>query len=137
LEQLGSSTPEEAALWIGLSLVDGLGSQTYRALLSEFGSPESVYAAPRSELRRIVSDNIAHQISAGPDSTATASALAWLEKPGNHIVTLAAYWKSPTPLRSCIARAGSNCSIAPPWQLLAAAMPHLKAKRPPKHFPKH
>jgi DNA processing protein len=89
LEQLGSSTPEEAALWIGLSLVDGLGSQTYRALLSEFGSPESIYAASRSELRRIVSDNIAHKISEGPDGPAIASAMAWLEKPGNHLVTLA------------------------------------------------
>jgi DNA processing protein len=89
LEQLGSSTSEEAALWIGLSLIDGLGSQTCRALLSEFGSPESIYAAPRSELRRIVSDSIAHKISEGPDTTATAPALAWLEKPGNHLVTLA------------------------------------------------
>jgi DNA processing protein len=89
LEQLGSSTPEEAALWIGLSLVEGLGAQTYRALLSEFGSPESIFAAPRSELRRVVSDNIASRISQGPDSDAVAPSLAWLEKPGNHLVTLA------------------------------------------------
>ena len=89
MEQLGSSTPEEAALWIGLSLVDGLGTQSYRTLLGEFGSPESIFEAPRSELRRFVSERVAHRISEGPDSAAIAPSLAWLEKPGNHLVTLA------------------------------------------------
>lgn len=85
----GSSTPEEAALWIGLSLIDGLGPQSYRRLLSQFGSPESIFSAPRSELRKVVPDPIAQDIAKGLDETAVSTALAWLEKPRNHLVTLA------------------------------------------------
>ncbi|HSI22328.1 MAG TPA: DNA-processing protein DprA [Methylophilaceae bacterium] len=89
MENPDSSTPEEAALWIGLSLLDGLGAQSYRALLSHFGTPENIYATSRSELRKVVSDAIAQQISEGLNAESVAPALAWLERPGNHLVTLA------------------------------------------------
>jgi DNA processing protein len=84
-----NAPPAEAALWIGLSLIDGLGPKSYRELLSAFGAPASIYATPLGELRRIVSENIARQINAGPDHEAIGNTLAWLEKPGNHLVTLA------------------------------------------------
>lgn len=112
METIGSSTPEEAALWIGLSLIEGLGGQSYRTLLSQFGTPEAIYATPRSALRVVVSEAIAQKISAGPDSEAIAPALAWLERPGNALVTLAdnAYPRAlleiadPPPLLYCKGR---------------------------------
>jgi DNA processing protein len=89
LESTASTSHQEAALWIGLSLVEGLGSQSYRALLGHFGTPEHIYAAARSDLRRIVTDNVAQRIAAGLDTEAVDPALAWLEREGNHLVTLA------------------------------------------------
>jgi DNA processing protein len=89
LENTGSSTPEEATLWIGLSLIDGLGAQSYRGLLSHFGTPENIYATPRSELRQVVSEVVAQRISEGPNAESIAPALAWLDHPGNRLVTLA------------------------------------------------
>lgn len=89
MEKPDSTTPEEAALWVGLSLIEGLGAQSYRALLSHFGSPEHIYAASRSELRKVVPDNVAEHISKGPNAESVAPALAWLERAGNYLITLA------------------------------------------------
>jgi len=112
LENTGSSTPEEAALWISLGLIEGLGANAYRALLSQFGTPESIYATSRSELRGVVSDTIAQRISEGPNTASAAPALAWLERPGNCLVTLAdTYYpralleiSDPPPLLYCKGR---------------------------------
>jgi DNA processing protein len=88
LENPDSTTPEEASLWIGLSLIDGLGSQSYRALLSHFGTPENIYSAPRAELRKIVKDEVAQQISDGPNPDDIDKTLTWLESTGNSLITL-------------------------------------------------
>ena len=88
MENPDSTTPEEASLWIGLSLIDGLGSQSYRALLSHFGSPESIYSAPRAELRKIVKEEVTQQIADGPNPDDIAKTLAWLEHTGNYLITL-------------------------------------------------
>jgi DNA processing protein len=89
LEKPDCTTPEEAALWIGLSLVEGLGAQSYRALLSHFGSPDLIYSASRNELRKVVPDSIAQRIVEGLNAEVTAPALTWLEHAGNHLITLA------------------------------------------------
>lgn len=89
MDYTGSTTPEEAALWVGLSLIDGLGSQSFRALLSHFGTPESIYATPRADLRKVVSEAVAHRIGQGPGADAVAPTLAWLQLPDNHLLTLA------------------------------------------------
>lgn len=88
MENSDSTTPEEASLWIGLSLVDGLGSQSYRSLLSHFGTPENIYSAPRAELRKFVKDEVAQQISNGPNPDGIAKTLTWLECAGNYLITL-------------------------------------------------
>jgi DNA processing protein len=88
-EQSYPTAPNDSALWIGLSLIDGLGSQSLRALLGAFGQPEQIYAMPVSELRHVVSDVVARRIVAGPDAAAIASSLAWLQHDGNHLLTLA------------------------------------------------
>ena len=86
----GPAAPaEDIALWVALSLVKGLGNQTFCQLLRAFGDPAGVYAATRKQLREIVSTDIADAISAGPDHALIAPTLAWLAQPDNHVITFA------------------------------------------------
>jgi DNA processing protein len=80
---------QDARNWIGLSLIHGIGPETFRRLLSAFGEPQKIFAASVAELRQIVSAEIADRIAAGPDKPELVPALAWLEQPGNRLVTLA------------------------------------------------
>lgn len=89
MKSVGSTSPEEAALWVGLGLIEGLGGQGFRALLSRFGLPQQIFATPHTELSSVVPAAVARRIAAGPDSEATTSALAWFQIPGNHLLTLA------------------------------------------------
>lgn len=67
----------------------GLGGQGVCQLLAAFGSPEKIYGASRQRLRDIVSDAIASAIVQGPDPVLQEMIAAWLQQPGNHLVTLA------------------------------------------------
>jgi len=89
MSEAGHTPHDDAALWVGLSLIPGLGSQTLCALLSRFGSPEQIYASSYQDLRTAVPEKIASGIANGPDSIAVAPALAWLASDNNHLVTLA------------------------------------------------
>ena len=80
---------EETHYWIGLSLIPGLGAESYRRLLSAFGSPQQIYAAPASHLCQIVGAKTSGLIAEGPDEVVLAPALEWLAQPGNSLVTLA------------------------------------------------
>jgi DNA processing protein len=84
-----SITPEDAAQWVGLSLIPGLGAQGLRALLSTFGTPEQIYAAPFTGLRKVVGEPVAQRIAAGLDLASIHPVLQWLEQPGNYLITLA------------------------------------------------
>jgi DNA processing protein len=75
--------------WLSLSLTRGLGGESARRLLKEFGSPDAVFTASISSLKSVVRSDVAAEISAGIAEDAIASTLAWLEDPNNHIVTLA------------------------------------------------
>lgn len=79
----------DAALWVSLGQVSGLGAQGFCQLLRGVGGPAAIYAASRKELRNFVSDAVAAAISAGPQLENVATTLAWLEQPGNHLITLA------------------------------------------------
>jgi len=79
---------EEARDWIGLSLIPGLGGETFRRLLSAFGTPQQIYAASVSMLTQVVSTDIATQIAAGPEPAQIETALAWLATPENSLITL-------------------------------------------------
>ena len=81
--------PEEAGLWIGLSLIPGLGSQTYCALLRRFGTPDQIYAASYQDLKSVVPDKIASVIREGLAREHVQDALDWLQQPHNHLITLA------------------------------------------------
>lgn len=80
---------QDAAHWVGLSLIPGIGSRSYRDLLSAFGTPQQIYRTSCASLARVVSPAIARQIAEGPDEASAAPALAWLSQPGNHLITLA------------------------------------------------
>jgi DNA processing protein len=81
----------EASLkaWLALSLTRGLGGESARRLLKEFGSPDAVFAASISSLKSVVKADIAAEISRSIADDAVGPALVWLEDGNNHIVTLA------------------------------------------------
>lgn len=84
---MADSDQAEFALWVALSLIPGLGSQGLCKLLREFGSPEAIFAAPASQLKEIVSRDVAHLISQGQDTDQLQTSLAWLQHDNNHLVT--------------------------------------------------
>jgi DNA processing protein len=79
----------EKSLWISLSNVPGVGSQTFCQLLTMFGKPTNVYAASFKQLIEVVSDKIASYIRKGVDEDALSDSLHWLSQDNNHLVTLA------------------------------------------------
>lgn len=81
--------PEDAELWVALSLIPGLGSATLCQLLSRFGSPEAIFSANVSQLREVVSEAISSAISQGIDESAVAPTMRWLNDEQNHLITLA------------------------------------------------
>jgi DNA processing protein len=80
---------EDTLDWIGLSLIAGLGGESFRRLLAEFGSPQQIFSTPVSVLSRVVSSDIAGRIADGPDGLALAPAMQWLQQPCNSLITLA------------------------------------------------
>lgn len=80
---------DDIAFWVGLSLIPGLGGESYRKLLSAFGEPREIYAASYASLSGVVGKNVAEGIRRGIDPDNLASLFAWLGNEHNHIVTLA------------------------------------------------
>ena len=79
----------EKSLWVGLGSISGIGPQTYCSLLKAFGSPVNVYSASISQLKEVVSANIASLINKGFDQDSFDDFAQWLLSPNNHLVTLA------------------------------------------------
>lgn len=79
----------EKSLWISLGNIHGVGSQTFCQLLKSFGDPTRIYAASFKQLKTVVSENIALEITQGVNEHAVADSLHWLTQPNNHLVTLA------------------------------------------------
>ena len=75
--------------WLTLGLTRGLGGESARRLLKEFGSPDAVLACSISTLKSVVKAEVATEISKGIADAAIAPTLTWLEDDNNHIVTLA------------------------------------------------
>ncbi len=80
---------EDLAAWLRLSLTPGLGSEGLRRLLAAFGGPEQALAASRAALARHVAEPVAAAIKQGGQDEAIAAVSAWLERPDNHVLTLA------------------------------------------------
>jgi DNA processing protein len=79
----------EAGLWICLQQISGLGVQGIYKLLSQFGSPENIFATSHQNLSKVVSEAVASLIKKGPNLEAAEISLQWLEKDDNHLITLA------------------------------------------------
>lgn len=100
------------ASWLQLTLTPGLGAATIRSLLSQFGLPERVLAARRTELARFASPEALRALDSETVAKSVERALAWLEQPGCAVVTLAdtAYPRlllevgDPPPLLYCRGR---------------------------------
>ena len=75
--------------WLRLSLTQGLGSESFRKLLSAFGGPEQILAASRTSLTVVVSGKIADAILDGQLHADPAAVETWLADTNNHVVTLA------------------------------------------------
>jgi len=86
---LSSTSREQYAPWIALSLVDGLGNTMLCQLLLLLKSPEAILAASYAELRETVSKDVAERIQRAMEHADIAKALDWLEQPDNHLITLA------------------------------------------------
>ncbi|HEX4329946.1 MAG TPA: DNA-processing protein DprA [Burkholderiales bacterium] len=83
----------QAAHWLRLTSIPGLGDQAIRKLLTAFGLPGRIFGASRGELLRVVGESqVALLVGAKGDSAVEAAVekgLQWLALPGNHLLTLA------------------------------------------------
>lgn len=77
------------ASWLRLTLVSGVGGQSQRRLLKEFGLPAKVFQASSAELQRIVPPAVAERLLGEDVSAQIDAALAWTAQPGNCLLTLA------------------------------------------------
>ena len=82
-------TPASEA-WLALSLVEGLGKKSVRALVRAFGNVETILQAPPDELCRAVgvSPELAHRISRARDVDAFRMEMRLIEQHQIHLVTL-------------------------------------------------
>jgi len=80
---------EELSAWVALGMIYGLGGESFRQLLSAFGTPQHIYATPVAHLKEIVKPEIAKAIAEGIDNAKVKPALDWLRQTGNRLVTLA------------------------------------------------
>ncbi|AXF84682.1 DNA processing protein DprA [Ephemeroptericola cinctiostellae] len=82
---------DDLADWLRLLLVDGLGSMTAQKLLRAFGLPYNILKQSHGTLASITSDRIATDLRAPPGDAFQKQmdlALAWLNSPENHVLTL-------------------------------------------------
>ena len=80
---------QDLAAWIRLTLVPGIGGETQRRLLKDFGLPENIFAAGYGSLRASAGDAAAQRLTTHDAAAEIEAALAWAQEAGNHIVTLA------------------------------------------------
>ena len=86
------SDTEGLADWLRLSLTEGVGTQTARELLSRFGLPENIFSAGFTALQKYVPQKLALALGGPPSDVIRAQiekSLAWVEQPGNRILTFA------------------------------------------------
>ena len=77
------------ANWLRLTLAPGIGSETQRRLLADFGLPDHIFAASAATLGRTVPLQQAERLLSHDSGNQIAMALAWAAEPGNCILTLA------------------------------------------------
>lgn len=79
----------DLAAWIRLTSIPGVGAETQRRLLKDFGPPENIFAAGYASLQASVGDTAAQRLASHDAAAEIEAAVAWAAEGGNHIVTLA------------------------------------------------
>ncbi len=75
--------------WLALARTPGVGTITFRRLLSRVGSPQSLFELPPAERTRVVRlPPAARAFLAAPDWEGVEADLAWAASTGHHILTL-------------------------------------------------
>lgn len=75
--------------WLRLSLLPGLGDQSFRRLLQAFGSPEQILNAAPAALRSVVPSSLANAICEGGAREGLDTVACWLDDPANCVLTFA------------------------------------------------
>src|SRR3954465_526212 len=83
-------TPDPGlASWLQLSLTPGLGPSTIRALLKQFGLPQSMLDRPNSELARAMGQPALDALRSVRVKEAVERALLWAHQDNHFVITLA------------------------------------------------
>jgi DNA processing protein len=83
-----SRAREDVLHWLRLVLVPGVPGEAQRSLLKAFGSAREVVSAPQEAIAAIVGAAAADLLARGPGTDDVERTLAWLEEPGNRLITL-------------------------------------------------
>lgn len=81
--------PDDVIDWITLSLIPGVGGETFRQLLKSFGLPNYILNASYAQLSAVVKSSVARAICDRAANEDIDRTLSWLKIPGNNLVTLA------------------------------------------------
>jgi len=81
----------DAAAWLTLEAIPGLGPDAAQRLLQAFDGPADILAAPGSQLEPLVGSTLARAIVQGVDAAVLQPGFDWLAQPDNHLVT----WLDP------------------------------------------
>ena len=79
---------DDAASWIKLSVVPGLGDHSLRKLLKHFGPPQVIIDSSESSLAQVVGSKLAERIKSNDSEAILGKTLAWLDQSNHTIVTL-------------------------------------------------
>ena len=74
--------------WLRLSLLPGLGDESFRRLLIAFRSPDQILAASHRELSRVVPAKLASRILDAGARESLERVATWLQDPSNSVITL-------------------------------------------------
>jgi DNA processing protein len=77
------------ASWLQLTLTPGLGAAALRAMLRQFGLPQSILQRKRSDLAPYATAEALALLDSQQVAQAVARALEWASAPRHHVITLA------------------------------------------------
>lgn len=83
---------EEIAAWLRLMQAPGVGAVTARALLTEFGLPQNIFASGASALMKVAPQSVVQSLLAPPSAefqSLLERSLAWASQDARYIITLA------------------------------------------------
>jgi len=82
-------TIDEQLQWVRLSLINGIGSQTFCQLLRAFGTPSHIFSTSIQQLKTVVSEKIALAIHEQMQCETIDATRLWLNQTNNSLITLA------------------------------------------------